>query len=319
MDRYQGLEIFAKSDLDNSLKNGDRLTLISGDASFRKYYRLGDKIFVDAPVETEKNKEFVTYSNILSTYGVKVPKVFDYDFANGYLKIEDFGNVQFAEKATGENQEHYYKKAIFEMVKLSDVKENIFEQYDKNFIEREVKIFLDWYLDKHLKNRLTEEQEDIWNSTIQILVNNDINQTQIAMHRDFHCRNIMIVGNELGLLDFQDMVRGPITYDLVSLLKDCYVTLEYDLRQNLLEYGYELYKSKNLLANISLEKFTKYFDLTGMQRHLKAIGIFCRLKYRDNKDQYLQYLPRTFNYINEVCEKYSELDSFKKLLNEVLL
>lgn len=205
------------------------------------------------------------------------------------------------------------------MVKLSDVKENIFEQYDKNFIEREVKIFLDWYLDKHLKNRLTEEQEDIWNSTIQILVNNDINQTQIAMHRDFHCRNIMIVGNELGLLDFQDMVRGPITYDLVSLLKDCYVTLEYDLRQNLLEYGYELYKSKNLLANISLEKFTKYFDLTGMQRHLKAIGIFCRLKYRDNKDQYLQYLPRTFNYINEVCEKYSELDSFKKLLNEVLL
>jgi aminoglycoside/choline kinase family phosphotransferase len=134
------------------------------------------------------------------------------------------------------------------------------------------------------------------------------------MHRDFHCRNIMITDNEqLAVIDFQDTVTGPVTYDLVSLLKDCYVTLEPSLRERLTARAYEKLRAAGTV-DCSLEQFTEFMDLTGMQRHLKAIGIFCRLLYRDGRDGYLQYLPRTFGYVAETAAKYPQFRDFASLL-----
>ena len=267
------------------------LQLVSGDASFRKYYRVNDLIFVDAPPATEKNAEFVEYSEIYAQNGVLVPRVIASDLTNGYLCISDLGNVMFSQYNNSENEERIYTKACDLAVKISRIN-HLFTVYDRPFIERELQIFIDWYVGAHAGVTLG------------------------TMHRDFHCRNIMIEDHEqLAVIDFQDTVTGPVTYDLVSLVKDCYITLDKKLRDKLVARAYEQFKSMNVV-DFDLPSFVKYMDLTGMQRHLKAIGIFCRLNYRDGKNGYLQYLPRTFDYVTEVAGKYPEFREFSKLLTE---
>ena len=317
MDRFQGLKDFVVKNSASGDESGE-LELISGDASFRKYYRQGNFIYVDAPATTEKNREFVAYSAKLRSCGIHAPEVMAYDFDQGYLKIENFGNRQFASVAVGAEQVVWYSRAIDVLGKLADLSCSDLEIYDSAFINRELTIFTDWYVGKYLSASFSSAQNTLWRKLSQLLVTNDLEQKQIAMHRDYHCRNIMILEDGLGILDFQDMVQGPLTYDLVSLLKDCYVTLDDELRNRLLHQGYEIYRSKNLLDDESFEKFQRHFDLTGLQRHLKAAGIFSRLKYRDGRDQYLQYLPRTLGYVRETIEEYPELNSFRQLLEDLI-
>ena len=291
------------------------LQLVSGDASFRKYYRVNDLIFVDAPPATEKNAEFVEYSEIYAQNGVLVPRVIASDLTNGYLCISDLGNVMFSQYNNSENEERIYTKACDLAVKISRIN-HLFTVYDRPFIERELQIFIDWYVGAHAGVTLSEEERRIWNDLADVLIKNDLEQPQGTMHRDFHCRNIMIEDHEqLAVIDFQDTVTGPVTYDLVSLVKDCYITLDKKLRDKLVARAYEQFKSMNVV-DFDLPSFVKHMDLTGMQRHLKAIGIFCRLNYRDGKNGYLQYLPRTFDYVTEVAGKYPEFREFSKLLTE---
>lgn len=292
------------------------LKLISGDASFRKYYRANDYIFVDAPPKTEKNREFIRNSKVYLENGIVVPKVVNADLDNGFLCITDLGNTMFSDLLTKETIKELYTDAIMIAAKIGSIKNN-WELYDRSFILRELQIFIDWYVGKHSNVFLSTEDIDVWNEMVEILVNNDLEQSQGTMHRDFHCRNIMVLEDKtLAVIDFQDTVCGPITYDLVSLLKDCYFTIPNELRLELLALSFSMYKAIGLIeSTLSFTSFKKYFDLTGMQRHLKAIGIFCRLYYRDGKDSYLQYLERTFGYIKDVCEIYPELAKFNELLN----
>ena len=294
--------------------------IVSGDASFRKYYRYGDRIYVDAPPATEKNREFVELSSVYNRYGIPVPKVYEADLQNGYLCVEDLGDVMFSSRLNDSNSMHeMYLKATDLLLKIASVSEK-FTPFDEEFIRREDQIFIDWYLDAHLGRKLIGSDEKVWNQTVGQLVDNCLAQPQVAMHRDFHCRNIMIrQDGSLALVDFQDTVTGPVTYDLVSLIKDCYITLDPELRNEVIRYAFDGYSSMGILKNKSLEEFEFFLDLTGMQRHLKAIGIFCRLLHRDGKDGYLQYLPRTFDYVREVSSKYSVLGDFKILLEDRLL
>ncbi len=317
MDRYTDLLRFI------SRVTGERdpePSIVSGDASFRKYYRYRDRIYVDAPPSTEKNREFVELSAVYNSYGIPVPKVYEADLDNGYLCVEDLGNVMFSSRIGDSSSMHdMYIKAADILVKISSVKEN-FTPFDEAFIRREVQIFLDWYLDAHLGRKLKGSDAKIWDSVIDILIRNCLIQPQIVMHRDFHCRNIMVrADGSLALIDFQDTVTGPLTYDLVSLIKDCYITLEPNLRNEIAHYVFDGFSDSGVLRNESFENFERFLDLTGMQRHLKAIGIFCRLLHRDGKDGYLQYLSRTFTYVRDVASKYNELSDFKILLEDRLL
>lgn len=292
------------------LKKDDfNIELVSGDASFRKYYRVENLIFVDAPPQTEKNADFVKFAEIYLKHEILVPKVIAYDLEQGFLCISDLGNTLFSQYINEQNLDRMYLKATELAVKISKI-DYAFPIYDEPFIKRELQIFSDWYIKEYAGVSLNEEELAIWQKTEKLLVQNDLEQPQSTMHRDFHCRNIMIEDQDnLAVIDFQDTVTGPITYDLVSLVKDCYITLDDSLRARLIEHAYKLFKFP-----YDQSTFIKYLDLTGMQRHLKAIGIFCRLKFRDQKDQYLQYLPRTFGYVEEVANKYEELQDFAKLL-----
>ena len=290
-----------------------RLQLVSGDASFRKYYRAEGRIFVDAPPATEKNAEFVEYSGIYRRAGINVPEVLQADLEQGYLCITDLGSTMFSQYHTPQNEESLYSMACDLAVRISQI-EHSFPIYDRPFIERELQIFSDWYVGAHAGIELTPAEQNVWSSVCEMLVQNDLQQPTGTMHRDFHCRNIMITDNEqLAVIDFQDTVTGPVTYDLVSLLKDCYVTLEPSLRERLTARAYEKLRAAGTV-DCSLEQFTEFMDLTGMQRHLKAIGIFCRLLYRDGRDGYLQYLPRTFGYVAETAAKYPQFRDFASLL-----
>ncbi len=315
MSRYDELRAFiAKTEQKDQVEP----TMISGDASFRKYYRFGDKVYVDAPPATEKNQEFIALSKIYNDNGIWVPKVYSYDLERGFLCIEDLGNQMFSSYLDSDKIPQLYRQAVDVLFDIALIP-NRFEPFDEAFIRREDQIFLDWYLGAHLNRKLSTAGQRVWESLMQLLIKNSLSQEQIAMHRDFHCRNIMIADGRLALVDFQDTVTGPLTYDLVSLLKDCYYTLDLQLRSELLYYAYEGFCSRKILKNLSRDAFEHGFDLTGLQRHLKAIGIFCRLLHRDSKDNYLQYLPRTFSYVQDVCGKHEELADFGHLLEDELL
>ena len=316
MDRYQGLLEFICR---NNPGREPEPVMISGDASFRKYYRYDGRIYVDAPPETEKNAEFVRFSEIYNRHGVRVPKVYSCDLEHGYLCVEDFGDRMFSASLNDGDMEGLYRQAAGVLRKLAGIRGD-FIPFDARFVRREEQIFTDWYLDAHMGRKLSGSDEMIWNRTVELFVSACASQPQVTMHRDFHCRNIMVLDSgELGLVDFQDTVTGPLTYDLASLVRDCYITLPDWLYQKLVEESYDGFVRAGILKGTSAAEFELALDLVATQRHLKAIGIFCRLLHRDGRDGYLQYLPRVFGYVRAACGKYRQLADFGILLEEKLL
>ena len=316
MDRYQGLLDFIRRDRPG---REPEPVMISGDASFRKYYRYDGRIYVDAPPETEKNAEFVRFSEIYNRSGVRVPKVYSCDLENGYLCVEDFGDRMFSACLDGLEMEGMYLKAADVLQRLAGIG-GAFTPFDAEFVRREDKIFTDWYLDAHMGRKLSGSDEKVWNRAVELFAASCASQPQVTMHRDFHCRNIMVLDSgELGLVDFQDTVTGPLTYDLASLVRDCYITLPDELYQKLVERSYDGFVRSGILKDASAAEFELALDLVATQRHLKAIGIFCRLLHRDGRNGYLQYLPRVFGYVRAACGKHRQLEDLGILLEEKLL
>jgi len=290
----------------------------SADASFRRYFRISRNqqtwVAMDAPPDKEDCEPFIKIANMIEAVRVQAPHIYNYNKKDGYLLLSDLGSQAYLDKLNNESANNLYTDAINALIKMQTIDETL-PDYDNKLLSFEMSLFSDWYLSKHLNITLNDKQQHTLSQCYNLLTANALEQPQTFVHRDYHSRNLMITTqNNPGVIDFQDAVTGPITYDLVSLLKDCYIAWPREKIEQWVDY---FIQSNSLCKNIERQQFIKYFDLMGMQRHLKAVGIFARLNHRDGKPNYLNDIPRTLTYIFDVCSRYSELNDFTKLLNEL--
>lgn len=303
----------------------------SSDASFRRYFRISRKtgsfdpystgkslIVMDAPPPQENVEPFIYVSTLMAEIGINVPVVYEKNIADGFLLLSDLGSTQYLSVLTDKNVDKLYGDALntlFKLQKFGPRQSEFFPLYDSAFFQRELGIFSEWYLQKHLALSFSGTQASIVDDCYNVLIKSALDQPVVLVHRDFHSRNLMLTEpNNPGVLDFQDAVIGPVTYDLVSLLKDCYIEWPRD-KVEAWCLGYKnLIESEGLIKPVDDEKFLRWFDLMGMQRHLKATGIFARLDQRDGKPDYLNDIPRTMSYVIDVSSRYNELNPFKDFL-----
>ena len=277
---------------------------------------------MDAPPYKESCDIFLHVAKIFHEIGVNVPKIIDKNISNGFILMDDFGSKHYLDivKENPSKKKSLYSNAIETLLYLQAKGENYhnnFPFYTRDLIRKEILLFVEWFLTIKLGYELTESEKEQFEVCISILIDNALEQPQVLVHRDYHSRNLMVLSSgSPGVLDFQDAVIGPITYDLVSLLRDCYITLPSDLIELLFDKFYENL-NENIRNNYSKNRFKKFFDLMGIQRHLKAIGIFTRLNYRDGKQNYLKDIPRTLNYIYHVSENYKELNFLRELIANI--
>lgn len=302
-----------------------QLTALTGDAGFRRYFRINSEptfIAVYAPPATEKNTLFCQIGEHLRQAGVHTPKVLFHDEAKGYMILEDLGDEQLLAKLNTDTVQYFYEHAFETLLNLqaAPVDGDIYEPYSRALLEQELALFDDWYLAQLLKLDVSEQEKHTLKQASLLLVERALSQAQMVVHRDFHARNLMLQESApLGVIDFQDAVIGPVTYDLVSLLKDCYIRWDKaQVESWALQYLERLHASNRLL-NIDQSTFLKDFHLMGLQRHLKVLGIFARLSLRDGKHGYLADLPRVMAYVLEVTAMYAELNDLDTFLRERVL
>ncbi|MEO1938517.1 MAG: phosphotransferase [Sulfurimonas sp.] len=307
-----------KSWLKNTPYADYEISIASADASFRKYYRLtqGNKslLVMDASLEKESLTPFLDVTKRLAHAAVNVPKIYEKNLEKGYLVIEDFGNTHLLSQLTQANFKELYKKAIDEIVKMQKADAKGLPLYDKSFLHFEMDLMREWYLEKKLGISLTQTEAETLEETLDVISETVLTQPQnIFVHRDYHSRNIMVKEDgELGIIDYQDAMSGSLTYDLVSLLKDCYIAFE---REDILELV--LYFRDKIAPEVNNDEFIKWFDFMGMQRHIKVLGIFSRLHLRDGKDGYLKDIPLTLHYTLDAAQKYDETQELAKLLKRL--
>lgn len=296
------------------------LTPVSGDASFRRYFRLISNsyqyIAVDSPPEKESNDEFVNVTHLLEAEGLSVPHIHYSSLDFGYFLLSDLGDELLLNKLNKNNTNDLYGKALDALQVIQQTFADSLPIYNEQLLLQEMELFREWFLTKHLSIQLNEDENKTLDTCFKALAKNALEQPQVFVHRDFHSRNLMhLDGNNLGIIDYQDAVLGPITYDLVSLLRDCYIAWPENIVTELAKKFYIKNIKENPAINSDEEQFMKWFDLMGAQRHLKAVGIFSRLHHRDNKPNYLDDIPRTLNYIRSVAGKYTELEPLLELIN----
>lgn len=307
---------------------GSRLEAVSGDASFRRYFRISDGnrplIAVDAPPPQESLQPFMAIAEAYRDAGVAVPEVIAYDESQGFMLLSDLGSVLLLSELTNASMKSWYQQALMDLPAIMGVTattQGSLPAYDEALLRRELSLFHDWLIERHLGLRLNDSQQLIWRSFCDALVANAVEQPQVGVHRDYHARNIMVTDDQqLAYIDFQDAVKGPVTYDAVSLLRDCYIRWPQkrvsDLSASLFN---ELQRQDVIDAGVSLTQWQRWFDLMGLQRHTKAAGIFARLYHRDGKSGYLQDVPRTVSYLHDVAAAYPEFDDYRLWLANTVM
>ncbi len=294
------------------------IEVASADASFRSYYRLRKEdetyVLMDSSLLLESLPPFVDMNERLSEVNVRVPRIIVKNMIQGYLILEDFGSTHYLDVLNEGNYLELYKKAIDEIVKMQKTNTVNLPAYDKDFLLFEMELMEDWYLGKYLDVSLIQEQQNIIKTTLDKIADIILEQPQgVFVHRDFHSRNIMLTPkNDIGIIDFQDARVGAITYDLVSLLKDCYIEWDKEEVEKL-----ALYYRDCAGLKIDDDTFIKWFDFMGLQRHIKVLGIFARLHLRDGKDGYLKDIPLTLKYVLETGCKYEETRELVELLKKL--
>ncbi len=313
-----------------------RISVASADASFRRYFRVsrGDVdpaawapkadtlIVMDAPPGKEDIGPYLKVSGLLEQAGAHVPHVHASDARRGLLVMEDLGDTQYLSLLqTGRGVDKLYGEALATLanIQVRGLKAaQQLEPYSREPLERELNLMPEWFLRKHLGLELSPEERALLTVTFEFLINEALLQPQVFVHRDYHSRNLMVLSADNkggpGVIDFQDALRGPIGYDLVSLLKDCYIGWSRERVERWVR-GYRRVLG-NLGANVgdSEYQFIRWFDLIGVQRHVKVLGIFARLWHRDGKIGYLADLPMTFGYVLDACRRYPELVEFGRWL-----
>ena len=321
-DRYNSLQNWLTETLGTSTFN---LKLASGDASFRTYHRLFLKnktfIVMDAPPEQENCKVFIKITKKLRACDVNVPIIHNVNIEQGFLLLSDLGNDLYLNKLNKSSIYELYSDALSALVSIQ-VLVNVggVDEYDKSLLISEMNLFREWLIEKHLNIKLSDSQVKILTTLFDLLVNNALQQPKVFVHRDFHSRNLMVTKeNNPGVIDYQDAVYGPISYDLVSILKDCYIKWPKEEIDKWIDfYLNKLYEEK-AQYRINRDEFVRWFDLMGVQRHLKASGIFARLSHRDGKHNFLEDIPRTLSYILDLKETYEELQPICIILEELVL
>jgi aminoglycoside/choline kinase family phosphotransferase len=292
----------------------------SSDASFRRYFRVstpqGSVIVMDAPPEKEDSAPYVEIARRLGAAGLMVPEVLVSDLKQGFLLISDLGMDLYLDRLTHASKERLYGDALAALRTMQRrVPTDGLPRYSPGMLHFELGLFGEWFLERHLGLRLTKADREVLEQQSTLLVESALEQPVVFVHRDYHSRNLMVVpGRNPGILDFQGAVAGPVTYDLVSLLRDCYIAWpEADVTRWATAYFRGLV-ADGALADGDEERFLRWFDLMGLQRHLKAIGIFARLKHRDGKPGYLADIPRTLDYVYSAAARQAGLAPLHGLL-----
>jgi len=317
VDRLTKLQQWLDKLSENTYTN---LQSASADASFRQYFRVTNTkdnktyIVMDAPPEKEDCRPFLQVTELIRNIGVNAPAIISVDMQQGFLLLDDLGNKPYLDHLNKNTADNLYIDAIDALIKMQSI-DAILPSYDEQKLQSEMDLFEEWYLNSHLKIKLTTKQKAELNGVFDSLIQNAAEQPQVFVHRDYHSRNLMLTDeNNPGVIDYQDAIIGPITYDLVSLFKDCYI----EWPREKVELWLDLYLARITPARlIDKETLLRWFDLMGVQRHLKVLGIFARLNYRDGKTQYLDDLPLTLKYIVDTCELYDDLQPLKHLLKEL--
>lgn len=300
------------------------LTSASSDASFRRYFRVLTQhvtqpsyIVMDAPTDKEDSRPFLQVAQLLRDAKIEVPHIFASDLHAGFLLMSDLGNQTLFSIMTPESAPHIYKKVSSTLIHIQkDTATHQLPLYDSALFLRELQLFIDWYLAKHLHYPLSEKENIALHNMFADLIKNLLQQPTTFVHRDFHSRNLMLTANDtIGVLDFQDAVRGPMTYDLVSIYRDAYLGWSEEQQVDWIIRYWELAKKEHLPVLDDFGTFYRDLEWMGLQRHLKVLGIFARLSHRDAKDGYLQDLPLVLSYTEKVAQRYAIFRPLVRILD----
>lgn len=302
----------------------------SEDASFRRYFRLtlqpgaalawgkSTLICMDAPPPMEDCRPFVRVARLLIDAGVHAPDVFAADLARGFLLLTDFGNQMYLAALDAATAPQLYSDAIDALIlwQLAS-REGELRRYDEALLKRELDLFPDWYVARHLGRGLTSEQAQTLANAFRLVLDNNLAQPRVFVHRDYHSRNLMATTPNPGVLDFQDAVYGPITYDIVSLLRDAYINWDEERQIDWAVRYWERARRAGLPVADDFGVFWRDFEWMGVQRQLKVLGIFARLCHRDGKGGYVKHMPRVMAYLRQACSRYRALGPLGKLIDEL--
>ncbi|MEK6707561.1 MAG: phosphotransferase [Pseudomonadota bacterium] len=319
MQRLQLLESWLKTQFP-----GKSFTLspTSADASFRRYFRAtfsdGTLIIMDAPPQQEDCTPFLSIAKTFAVAGVHVPEVLAQDLTQGFLLLSDLGSTTYLQALSDDpgSADQLYCDAADALIKIQLAsRPGVLPDYDAALLLRELNLFPDWYVAKHLQAVLSAEQKAELTAVFTRILQNNLAQSRVFVHRDYHSRNLMATLPNPGILDFQDAVYGPITYDLVSLFKDAYIRWDEERVLDWLIRYWEKARKAELPVAADFAEFYRDFEWMGVQRHIKVLGIFARLCHRDGKDGYLRDMPLVMDYLRKVCERYRELGPLLLLLD----
>lgn len=301
----------------------ETLTYASSDAGFRQYFRIQGTgrsyIIMDCPKEKQSMKEFVKVDEIMMTAGLNVPEIFEVDFEGGFMLLSDLGTKTYLDVLDHDNADRLMDDATTALVKLQVAsKPDVLPPYSAELLRKEINLFTEWFLEKHLHMELSELEKKLLERTFDLIIAKNLSEAKVYVHRDYMPRNLMpeSVDNP-GVLDFQDAVYGPISYDIASLCRDAFISWE---EHQIIDWTIR-YWDKARKAGLSVPAdfgaFWKDVELMGLQRHLKVLGIFCRLSYRDGKDKYIGDLPRFINYVSKTAGRYDALKPLANLMDKI--
>ena len=299
------------------------LTPASVDASFRRYFRAAlpdgrSYVVMDAPPDQEDCRPFVHVARLLRAAGVHAPEVHAEDLAQGFLLLGDLGTQTYLQELNADNAARLLGEATDALLRWQlATRPGELPPYDEALLRREMNLFPEWYVARHLKVRLSDSQNNSLEQIFRLLVKSALAQPAVYVHRDYMPRNLMLSDPNPGVLDFQDAVLGPITYDMVSLLRDAFVSWD---EERVLDWSaryWEKAKRAGLPVETDFAEFWRAFEWMGLQRHLKVLGIFARINYRDGKPKYLEDTPRFTRYARAVSERYAALAPLARLLDEL--
>ncbi|MEX0960801.1 MAG: phosphotransferase [Burkholderiales bacterium] len=299
-----------------------KLTPASADASHRRYFRVScgetSLIAMDAPPPQEDCRPFIRVAGLLSGAGVHVPEIQAQDLDRGFLLLSDLGTQTYLDALSESNADELFRDAVDTLLRWQSAsRPDVLPGYDAALLRRELDLFPDWYLSRHLQVTLDSGQRETLNSMFSLLIKNCQAQPNVFVHRDYMPRNLMVSDPNPGVLDFQDAVYGPITYDVVSLFRDAFISWD---EERVLDWTVRYWEKARALAlpvRTDFPDFYREFEWTGLQRHLKVLGIFARLNYRDRKPDYLGDTPRFLRYVSSVAERYDALGPLLRLLDQV--
>lgn len=296
----------------------------SVDASFRRYFRLdsdrGSVIAMDAPPATENSEPFVRVAALMKGAGLHVPEILEADLQQGFLLLTDLGSTPYLSALTDENASSLFSDALDALIRWQlATRAGKLPPYDEALLRRELQLFPDWYVARHLRRELSASQSASLGQIFGRIVSANLAQPAVFVHRDYMPRNLMVSTPNPGVLDFQDAVIGPITYDVVSLFRDAFISWTDERVQGWCRDYWQRARGAGLPVNADFHEFWRDFDLMGVQRHLKVLGIFARIRYRDGKPHYLEDAPRFIRYIRLVSQRHDELTPLLMLFDDLEL